>query len=265
MTMRRIDINGSLLEMPASWDELKAVQLEHLAEIAGMGLNSRAALTDLFVFLMDARLDKTMDGLYSLRMPDGMKYKLDAWQMDYMVDAIGWMATENGTLDLRLYSNPYGALRIGRRTFFSSKSRMNECVYEQFMYLQFYLKLMEGEKRMLPYVLACVWHSRKRFDPEMVHEDARTLEGLPGKRKTVMLWYILSALGLMQERFPSVFAGKQEGGANVYEEQMRIVNAMAEGDVTKMEAVRKAPLYDALLAMEESVRQAKEMERVSKR
>ena len=51
---------------------------------------------------------------------------------------------------------------------------------------------------------------------------------------------------------------KGGGGGNVFESQQRIIDALAGGDMTKKEAVRQGYLYDALISMDESLRQREE-------
>lgn len=264
--MRRILIDGYMLEFPGKWDELDTGQMEHVAKVAGMGFVPQAVITDLMAFLLDGRLDKTMDGLYILDFrKDNRKFKLDRWQMEYLADALAWMLTPEGKLEMALYRNPYPVLDAGGYRLTGSGNRMEKCVYEQFMYLQFYLRLMEGYVEYMPQALACLWHSGKRFNPERIHADAVAISRLKEERKTVMMWHVWSSLALMRRKFPKVFGGREEASGNIYEEQMKVVAAMSGGDVTKMQEVRNAPLWDALVAMEESIREAEAMDRTARK
>lgn len=258
--MKKVVINGIALKIPTGWNELSAGQLEFLAGMENAGMKTEDMKTAFIVCCMKARLNKTADGMFVFIIK-GKILKINMLQMEILKEELKWLTNDKGKLDLKLYRNPYPVMKIGKHTLRSSKERMKECVYEQFMYLMFYLRLMEEYKEYLPQVLACIWHTGKFFNPEKIHSDAVKIAALNNDKKRIMMWYVMSALKLMQRKFPNVFGGKGDTEENVYDQQMKIVNAMADGDVTKMEAVRKAPLYDALVAMEESIREAEDLNR----
>ncbi len=61
--------------------------------------------------------------------------------------------------------------------------------------------------------------------------------------------------------FPRVFSG-QKGSIrnNVFDSQLRLLDTLANSDMTKKDAVRKGSLMDALYSMDESVRKHDELE-----
>ena len=74
----------------------------------------------------------------------------------------------------------------------------------------------------------------------------------------MMMWIWEGSLSFIQQQFPRIFSGEGGGGGNVFESQQRIIDALAGGDMTKKEAVRQGYLYDALISMDESLRQREE-------
>ena len=76
-----------------------------------------------------------------------------------------------------------------------------------------------------------------------------------------MYWFITGCLINLGDQFPHVFSGK-EGSIrnNVFDSQLRLLDTLANSDMTKKDAVRKGNLMDALYSMDESVRKHDELE-----
>lgn len=126
---------------------------------------------------------------------------------------------------------------------------------------------MESEPEMLTRLLACLWHSGRRFDPARIERDARRIARLTWQRRQVMFWYWSGCLHFLTKRYTRVFARRSGGKTSpsaLFEDQLRVVDALAAGDMTKKEQVRSGYLYDALLSMDESLRRQEERESANK-
>lgn len=80
------------------------------------------------------------------------------------------------------------------------------------------------------------------------------------------MWFYLGTLSYLSARFPSVLSGGSSDGEdlNVFDNQQRIIDSLAEGDVTKKEQVRESLLYDALYSMEMAAKKMEAMEKANK-
>ena len=85
--------------------------------------------------------------------------------------------------------------------------------------------------------------------------------------KAGILWYIQGSMSFIQMQFPHVFkpSGEDDAIVNVFDYQQRIIDSLAEGDVTKKNQVRQSLLYDALYSMEMAAIRIEKYEKENKR
>lgn len=79
-------------------------------------------------------------------------------------------------------------------------------------------------------------------------------EGMHEVKQMVLLWWVEGCLRYIGKMFPALFSAPDESpgksnNSNVLASQMRIIDSLSTGDVTKKEAVRKSKLYDTLYSM----------------
>ena len=80
--------------------------------------------------------------------------------------------------------------------------------------------------------------------------------------KTIIFWLYLGVLHFLSGKFPRVFSGSGGvGGGSVFENQMKILDSLADGDVTKKPEVRNSLLYDALFTMEIAIERQEKLKK----
>ena len=76
-----------------------------------------------------------------------------------------------------------------------------------------------------------------------------------------MYWYILGRLSCMANSYPRIFSGEGKGSyGRVFDAQLRLLDSLAQSDMTKKPEIRKGLLLDALYSMDESIRRKEETE-----
>jgi hypothetical protein len=160
-----------------------------------------------------------------------------------------------------LTTNPYPTIHCQLWKFIGPEDQLLDITFEQFMYLQTYLDAMHSDPTKIDHLLACLWHRNKVFDINQLDKDAAILHHLPEDRKILMYWYILGSLSCMANSYPRIFSGEGKGSyGRVFDAQLRLLDSLAQSDMTKKPEIRKGLLLDALYSMDESIRRKEETE-----
>lgn len=135
------------------------------------------------------------------------------------------------------------------------------------MYLQTYLDGLAADPAKLDSLLACLWHTGRRFDINRLEHDARLIRRLPAEVKMMLYWFILGSIQNFADCYPRVFSGGSgKIAGNVLDSQFRLLDSLAAHDMTKKDDVRRGLFIDALYAMDEQLRIQEEMkEKMSKK
>ena len=64
----------------------------------------------------------------------------------------------------------------------------------------------------------------------------------------------------MAEAYPRIFSGEGKSNGRVFDSQLRLLDSLAQSDMTKKPEIRKGLFLDALYAMDESIRRKEETE-----
>lgn len=65
----------------------------------------------------------------------------------------------------------------------------------------------------------------------------------------------------MANSYPRIFSGEGKGSyGRVFDAQLRLLDSLAQSDMTKKPEIRKGLLLDALYSMDESIRRKEETE-----
>ena len=84
----------------------------------------------------------------------------------------------------------------------------------------------------------------------------KQLKILTPARKLVMLWFVQSNLQHYSQLFPRLFSGDGKGShQNVLDSQLRLLNSLAQHDVTKKDQVRKGWQMDAFYSLDEILKE----------
>lgn len=130
--------------------------------------------------------------------------------------------------------------------------------------MQTYLDAIQVDPDKLNYMLACLWHRGKEFNIDNLERDAMLIKYLPERKKMVMYWFVSGCLSYLSNGFPRIFSGGGTITHNVFDSQMRLLDTLANSDMTKKDSVRKGNLMDALYTMDEIMRRNEEIREKTK-
>lgn len=261
--MRYIKLKHRSIAMPENWNELTLEQLLTLAVYGMRKLTVQQLKVSMLLSSMGARVMKKVgDGEYRLRFGLWRRsVTISAEEVTALADSYSFIIARRDDIhhiDSQLTRDHFPKLRVGGRRLHGPGDILEHLTYEQFVWSQTYLQRMQTDPKLFTHLLATLWHTGERFDVSRVEHDARLIARLPIPTQIVMMWIWEGSLSFIQQQFPRIFSGEGGGGGNVFESQQRIIDALAGGDMTKKEAVRQGYLYDALISMDESLRQREE-------
>lgn len=260
--MHDIQIEAHHHQLPGSWDELTTPQLEFLARTAATpGVTVEIVKLYMTLFCLDAHV-REEDGHSVVRI-DSSSYDIGLESLLPVQDLFGYLF-EEGKPIIRstLHVNPYPTLKIKGVELKGADDRLYSITFEQYIYLLTYLDAVSKDHSQLGKCLACIWHRGKVFDIDNLERDADLVDRLDDDVKQVMLWYVQGCLDALQQKFARVFSGSGDiKVGNVLDAQLRLLDALAEGDMTKKDLVRHGMLIDALYTLDESVRRKEENDR----
>lgn len=268
--MRPVVIGKKTTQIPSDWTEFTTSQLELIARISQHAMPVETAKLYIVLNLLGLRITRKVgDDAYQFvwRHRRGIITTDEMACLTPVYDFIFAEVKEKPGTCIVLPSftaNPYPHLTDGLYAWYGPGDLFERVTYDQFVYANTYVGQISSDELAMTRLLACLWHRRKRFDPDSIERDAALLSRLPKHRQTVMFWYWCGCMAALRRLFPRVFSGTGGNDGNVFEEQQRIIDALAEGDMTRKDAVRKGLLLDAMFSMDESVRKAEEMKKATK-
>ena len=269
--MRNIELKCSY-SVPSEGNDLTVRQLEHLARLL---LYRRLTPADIKVRMLlhclGARLRHSYIGRRVLLCIGRESWPVDAPTMTDLSGAMDFLVRDAGkgrtVCDPMLTKQPYPTIKAGGRELHGATDNLFSLTFGQYMYLLTYMDAASGDSMSLAHALSCVWTSGSRFDIDRADGDAEHIRRLPLERQTVMYWFVSGSLSALADQFPRLYAPASADGSvsrrmggNVLDHQLRLLDALAGGDMTKKDQVRDGLLMDALYTMDERVRQHEEQE-----
>ena len=161
--------------------------------------------------------------------------------------------------------------------------RFSEYIYAETAHRRY---LESGDDRDLHELVATLWRPRRfwlrkksvkwngdprrAFNPFLTDRYVRRVATAdPVELRMILMWYQACGL-LLQKKFPDMYTrvsaevkknkSKNRAAAETFESFMKMVNSLADDDVTRKDAIREAYLYDALETLNDMVRRNKELE-----
>lgn len=270
-----IKIGRRKLELPACWEAMDAPSLEFLARHT-LGGTTPARICLLMALrcmgaqvLPQHRALPLRTDVYRVRLA-GSTYPLTAAQLTDLAQLLSWLITEEpecegkagGGKELRIRPEvercPYPTLEAGGTMLHGPADGLLDICFEQYIYLYTYVQQMRADGSYLHHVIATVWHSAPSWSIDRLEADAALIARLPDERKVVMLWFVQTALQGFADMFPRLFSGGGKAGGNAFDRQMRLLDSLAGGDMTRKDAVRRGSLIGAFYSMDEAVRRKEE-------
>lgn len=275
--MSKLVLGSSEIIIPSTWNELSTKNLEALATFSMKSLPVQTLKVYMMIHLAELRPGKKLPKGEDGRTDDVYvyyrgrhKYGMTAPQMQRAAHCLSWLfamdeATNAVHLDCRLVRCPYKHLPGGLR--YSPGDGLEAITYEQFVWAQVYEQRLADDPDAVYSLLAALWHSGKTVDADTIAKDAKQLRKLRPAQLTVMYWLWEGSMRFLASKFPRVFGGGGDDGRhyNILEEQQKIIDALADGDVTRKPLVRSSYLYDVLVTMEQTLaRQEEELKKMKK-
>lgn len=262
---RKLTIDGMDFEVASEWDELSRRQLEYLASLQAEPRTAVEVMTLMLLDTLGAHVNfTTEEGDYNLTI-QGRRMIIDAERMSWMADLYSFLFEEDEKgaqrLSPKLTISPYPEIQRRDVRLRCTDDGMLSMPFGRYVWLQTYLSGVQRDKDNLELALACEWHSvGETLEPK--DSDAKIIRNMsPGKRM-VMFWYISGCMRRIHRLFPRVFSGVGSAvGGNVLDQQLRLLDSLAGGDMTKKDQVRKGRLIDALYVIDESLRRKEEYDR----
>lgn len=281
--MHTIQIDNDTFQLPQNWDELTNDQLLYLVKLTQGDIPIEELKIRMLLYCLQARVDRHKE-IYKdkVRITVGQpsekvrfrvrkkSYLLRPEEVNALADLFSFLLQiQSDKYHTGIYTyivmpelsrNPYPTLRCRFRMFIGPDDQLLDITFEQFMYLQTYLDAMKDDPTQINRLLACLWHRKAAFDINRLERDAAILSHLPTDQKMVMYWYVLGSLSDLSSSYPRVFSGSGKTTGRVFDSQMRLLDSLAQSDMTKKPEVRKGYLIDALYSMDESMRRKEESE-----
>jgi len=259
--------------IPACWDELTTAQIETLARIVGKGLTVNELLFRFALHCMGMR----MAFRYKVRVNDedcyyirhGIKriYLVSPTQMAVLADSLSWLICEN-SIKPTSCKNPYHEFYPKRfARLFGPADGLTNISLNEWIQVEIERQAwgVSGSDHHLNRLLAILWRptclrhpdgdKRAPLRQDDIDTRAKRIAGLPWHKKQTMLWFYQASLEFIATKFPEIFSGGTAGESSVFDGFMQMVNDLAKNDLTKIDKVREAPLYEALYNIQSIVKQ----------
>ena len=272
--MHNIQINNALYKLPENWNELTTQQLIYLVNLTRSDLPIEQVKTYMLLYCMQAhvcRHKKIYQEYVKIRV-DHHSYFLLPEEICTLANLLEFLLkSEESNRELvapvyriqpDLTRNPFPTIRCRMNNFIGPDDQLLDITFEQFMYMQTFLDAMQSDPTKIDYLLVCLWHRKQSFDINQLDKDAALLHHLPDAKKMIMYWYVLGSLSYLSDSYPRIFHGdgKTTHNGRVFDAQLRLLDSLAQSDMTKKPEVRKGLLIDALYSMDESIRRQEEMD-----
>jgi hypothetical protein len=261
--MKRITIDDCVYEVPCDWNELSKQQL-----ISLIGICQKTSLTHVeirlkfFLHCIHARITHDLGiGMFVLRTLQA-KHQLFVDELTALLSVFDYLfdVDDEGShyLSPKLVINHFPKVNSRFRKLYGPNDALDNITYDQFVWLQTWQSRMNDDDDAIDHLVNTIYKTKNgKQDVKNAHRISKTA-------KTAILWYYLGTLHFLSERFPHVFSGAGNEIDNIFDNQQRIIDSLAEGDVTKKMLVRDSLLYDALYSMEMAAIRADELDKTYK-
>lgn len=260
--MKKLTINNHDYYVPSSWDTMTKQQLLSLAKITRLCRTTMEIQLKFFLSCVGGRvMSQIGDGMYILKI-GRIKHVLFSDEITALTGAFDWLfeTNEKGepVLAPKLTLNHFKELRSNLVLLHGPGDALDDITYNQFVWLQTYHNFLDArEPQYLDELINIIYKLKNG------KQHTKNIRRINTDVKTVILWFYLGTLSFLSNQFPNVLSGGSSDGeeVNVFDNQQRIIDSLAEGDVTKKDQVRNSLLYDALYSMEMAAIRMQEMEK----
>ncbi|MDR1455532.1 MAG: hypothetical protein LBJ01_07775 [Tannerella sp.] len=264
--MRTLQLNEDIYELPGTWNELTVEQLTYLIGLAGKQSSEEEIKLKMLLFCMGAyvrKYRKLLTNTFRYTIVAGKaKYDLSAEEVSVVCDIFSYLFTEHDgkvSVNPLLTVNPFRQTKCGCQWVYGPEDALTDITYEEFVFLLTYFQSMQSDPDAIHDFLSVIYRTKR--DRERGRRNPQLMRGMSPTVKTAALWFFLGTMRFLAEKFPRTFSGGEPSSGSVFENQMRVVDALASNDVTKKETVKNALLYDALYTIEIAAENAEKVKK----
>jgi len=288
--MKVLTINAEKFHLPGSWNELTPDALLRVAQLAGDERSvadfKLKALLKITGLRLVERNPVVVDGElhYYLRTPGKNVYLVTVDEINDVIDYLDFMfdyEEKKGqvtcVLSSKLTKNLIGAVRVGDEIWHGPADGLSNLKTGEYIRAETCLHHFNTRKNInyLFMLFATLWRPaaekpistdiREPFDDGLVEDRAMKVKKVPHDVLLASLLFFSGCRKMLSEKFEHASSGKKGGKEDVFMSFMRMVNGLANNDVTKHEAVRQSYLMEMMVTIDEMARQAEEMEKKLKK
>ena len=258
--MTTIRIENQTYTVPSDWNEFTLEQLVALIRIC---MNEQLTYVEIqlkfFLHCVYGSVRQDVGaGLYEIKTRAG-RHALFADELAAVLMAFDYLfdVKDDGSRELspKLVINHFKSVQCGCRFLHGPNDALDNITYDEFVWLQTWQSQLNDNPDALDELINIIYKDRAG------NRSLALVKRISQTAKTGILWFYLGTMHFLEEKFPHVFSGNGDANVNVFDNQQRIIDSLAEGDVTKKMQVRESLLYDALYSMEMAAIRMEEMEK----
>lgn len=253
--MKTIEIDNNAYSVPADWNEMTNEQLLFLAHLFNQERTAQEVKLQLLLFSLKARIiryERAQGYGYKVSV-QGKTFYLLPEVFAGLSEAFDFLFKESedgkAMLDVRLTKNPFPKIEQKNNSLYGPDDGLANLSYGQFVMLRTWQQRMTVDPKESIDQFLAVMYKTGSFNTDE-DGDPAYFKGLSLEIKLILFWFYLGSVAFIQERFPRVFPGGSESEVDVFDSQMRLIDEMAGGDVTKKVQVKRSLLYDAIYTLD---------------
>lgn len=255
--MHTVTFNQIEKVIPSCWDDLSIEDLFGLFLMLQRRTPVHQVKTSMLIRTLGMQITQSPKG-YAVGHLPGIEGDIGMEQVTQLSDCFDFLFTEpddegNCLLNPGITFNPLRNLIAEADT----GRVLGNVTYGQFQYLTCALSAMpdtpeEAMTNILnilyqPGYLDCGTDASDRILEPLLNQMHGDRELRKQFFLTVVTWYVTGSFQVLSAQFPNVFSGTgNDSGETVFEGQLRLLDLLCDGDVTKREAVRSSNLWDVI-------------------
>lgn len=262
--MKTLRINDIEYQLPSAWDELSLSQLKFLARLIVAERHSEADIKlRMLLYCMGASVRRQVTSDMYIIKSRQARHALTSPELVAVASIFDFLFQPHNdvpTLAPRLIVNPLPRVKVWGSVLHGPGDALDSITYDQFVWILTWISQLQADDDAINQLIAVLYRSSSG------KVCVNSVRRLPRHIKAIILWFVQGSYMFLEQRFPNVFSGGGDGSgaSNVFDSQQRIIDSLADGDVTKKNQVRQSLLYDALYSMEMAAIRQKEMEKQMK-
>jgi len=243
--MRTLTLNDDNYLIPGDWNELTAGNLLFLVYLLKKNITTEEMKLKMLLHSMRARVTRHNFPYFRVKAKK-KKYELTSEELSVISDIFDYLFAEvkgKYSLNPLLVKNPFPVIRCGLTKLYGPADGLTDFTYQRFSDLLVYQTKIDQSEADFDNFLSILYRTKNGKESNKVSRISK-------KKKIVILWFYMGCLNFIQNKFPAVFSGVGDKPQDIFDSQMRVIDALAQNDVTKKEQVKNSLLYDAFYTME---------------